>query len=332
MSEAETDLLKILSGETPGPFVCDVDPIGADSDKEHVIAKKTAGWIVCGVLLNDQGQVLMMQEAKRSCRGTWYLPAGRIEPNETFQEAVCREVEEETGLTFEPSTLLMAEVNGGHWVRLTFTGTVTGGKLKTPAEADGESLQACWCSVQDVRTESDMPIRAKDIFPIIDLAVQHQSTPESQKPPCVLPVLQAHKFVSLRLVLLKGCSEGNVPELLVRTTPTPHLPTTRMLLKDWSIILPLLRLLRTALVLTGDALSGKLPIQLAGVLGVEHLGKPHGLADGICLTLLYTLAIGEDTPTETTHEYSWCPVTNEELRARLIDTCENNKCIKFKVH
>lgn len=49
------------------------------------------------------------QEAKPSCSGQWYLPAGRMEPGETIQEAVKREVLEETGLDMEPTTLLMVE-------------------------------------------------------------------------------------------------------------------------------------------------------------------------------------------------------------------------------
>jgi 8-oxo-dGDP phosphatase len=34
----------------------------------------------------------MVQEAKASCRGKWYLPAGRMERNESIVDAVKREV------------------------------------------------------------------------------------------------------------------------------------------------------------------------------------------------------------------------------------------------
>ena len=47
--------------------------------------KRNVAYIVCGVLFDEAGQVLMMQEAKRSCYGHWYLPAGRMEPNETIR-------------------------------------------------------------------------------------------------------------------------------------------------------------------------------------------------------------------------------------------------------
>jgi len=47
--------------------------------------RQTVTYIVCTVLVNDRDEILMVQEAKKSCRGTWYLPAGRMEPNETLE-------------------------------------------------------------------------------------------------------------------------------------------------------------------------------------------------------------------------------------------------------
>jgi 8-oxo-dGTP pyrophosphatase MutT (NUDIX family) len=37
-----------------------------------------------------------MQEAKRSCRGQWYLPAGKVEPGETIE--VCGMVGKKHGI------------------------------------------------------------------------------------------------------------------------------------------------------------------------------------------------------------------------------------------
>lgn len=44
----------------------------------------TVTYVVVGVVLRE-GKVLMMQEAKPSCRGRWYLPAGRMEAGETVE-------------------------------------------------------------------------------------------------------------------------------------------------------------------------------------------------------------------------------------------------------
>lgn len=40
------------------------------------------------VLFNPDNEVLLMQEAKRSCAGQWYLPAGRMEPGEDIKVIV----------------------------------------------------------------------------------------------------------------------------------------------------------------------------------------------------------------------------------------------------
>lgn len=46
------------------------------------VVKKSVTYIVAAVVVNEKDEVLMMQEAKSSCAGTWYLPAGRMEPGE----------------------------------------------------------------------------------------------------------------------------------------------------------------------------------------------------------------------------------------------------------
>lgn len=39
---------------------------------------ETVTYIVAGVILNEYGDVLMMQEAKPSCAGKWYVVCGMI--------------------------------------------------------------------------------------------------------------------------------------------------------------------------------------------------------------------------------------------------------------
>lgn len=58
-----------------------------DDFLEHYVpvTKETVTYIVAGIFFNDQGELLMMQEAKKSCYESWYLPAGRMEPNETIE-------------------------------------------------------------------------------------------------------------------------------------------------------------------------------------------------------------------------------------------------------
>lgn len=80
-----------------------------------------------------------MQEAKRECYGSWYLPAGRMEPRETVVEAMRREVQEETGLQCRPLTLLAVEERGPAWIRFVFLARPTGGGAR-PGDARGGGL------------------------------------------------------------------------------------------------------------------------------------------------------------------------------------------------
>merc|ERR1712038_1736821 len=91
-------------------------------------------------------------------------------------KAAKREVLEETGLEFELSTLFLVETAQGSWYRFVVTGNVTGGRLKTPAEADSESLQAKWIS--DL---AELSLRANDVIPLVDrgrqFAMRRQNDP-----------------------------------------------------------------------------------------------------------------------------------------------------------
>ena len=41
-------------------------------------------YIVAAVVISD-GKLLMTREGFEPCRGQWYLPAGRLDPNETLE-------------------------------------------------------------------------------------------------------------------------------------------------------------------------------------------------------------------------------------------------------
>jgi mutator protein MutT len=60
-----------------------------------------------GAVVVHEGRVLLIRRGKEPLRGRWLVPGGTVEWGETLQEAVVREVEEETGLVVRPRELLV---------------------------------------------------------------------------------------------------------------------------------------------------------------------------------------------------------------------------------
>ena len=53
-----------------------------------------------GAIVHDSnGRLLLVRRANPPGEGMWSIPGGRVEPNETDEAAVTREVSEETGLS-----------------------------------------------------------------------------------------------------------------------------------------------------------------------------------------------------------------------------------------
>jgi ADP-ribose pyrophosphatase YjhB (NUDIX family) len=60
-----------------------------------------------GAVVVHDGRVLLIRRGKEPLRGRWLVPGGAVEWGETLQEALVREVEEETGLVVRPRELLV---------------------------------------------------------------------------------------------------------------------------------------------------------------------------------------------------------------------------------
>jgi len=97
-------------------------------------------------------RVLLVRRARPPYAGLWSLPGGKTEANETAQDAVRRELNEETGIEAEIEGVVDTKIvpdEGGDSItyRLTvFYGRPTGGRL----EAGGDAEAAEWVHLDNV--------------------------------------------------------------------------------------------------------------------------------------------------------------------------------------
>jgi 8-oxo-dGTP diphosphatase len=61
---------------------------------------------VGAVVLREDGAVLLVRRARPPAVGSWTLPGGKVEAGETLEQAIAREVHEETGLRVEVGAIL----------------------------------------------------------------------------------------------------------------------------------------------------------------------------------------------------------------------------------
>lgn len=90
----------------------------------------------CGAfILNDKGQLLLQLRNKAPEKEYWSIPGGRVELFETFENAVKREVKEETGAEVEVIRLLgicdhIIKSEERHWVSPSYLCKITEGEPK----------------------------------------------------------------------------------------------------------------------------------------------------------------------------------------------------------
>ena len=57
--------------------------------------------VTCSLVIEQDGRLLLVQEADPDIYGLWNQPAGHVEPGETFEACALREAREETGCEVE---------------------------------------------------------------------------------------------------------------------------------------------------------------------------------------------------------------------------------------
>lgn len=105
--------------------------------------------VAVGAIAVRDGCLLMVRRARDPGGGLWSLPGGRVERGELLEEAVTREVREETGVEVTVRTLagIFEVVGDPHYVVLDFLAEPAG---DAPPRAAQDAAEARWVPLDDV--------------------------------------------------------------------------------------------------------------------------------------------------------------------------------------
>ena len=99
---------------------------------------------VGGVVIDSTGRALVVRRATEPLKGRWSIPGGLVHLGETLQEAVEREIAEETGLTVKAEAVIEVldridrenERVRYHYVLVDYLCAVVAGQARAASDAD----------------------------------------------------------------------------------------------------------------------------------------------------------------------------------------------------
>lgn len=103
-----------------------------------------------GAVVVRDGRLLLIRRGRGPAQGLWSVPGGRVEWGETLQEAVVREVVEETGLDVVcgPYIGFVERMSADyHYVILDFWATAA---TDGPLVAGDDAAEAAWVPLADL--------------------------------------------------------------------------------------------------------------------------------------------------------------------------------------
>ena len=143
----------------------------------------------------QNGRLLLVRRASRRGRGNWQVPGGFIEPDETIEQAVVREVVEEASVTTEVEGILglrnRYDPDAGNSLYIVLLLRPVSGE----PEPDGKEVdRAAYFTMAE--------IRALDQVPSINLEIAQRALSTDKR--LLMPHVLAHQVTGLPYMLFVG--------------------------------------------------------------------------------------------------------------------------------
>ena len=137
-----------------------------------LVSEKKIVTVVAGALVDTDGRVLLAQRPEgKSLAGMWEFPGGKIDPGETPEEALIRELDEELGIElcptcFAPLTFVSHTYETFHLLMMLYMVNRWDG---IPESKEGQALT--WKRPRDMRT-MPMPPADLPLIPVLEEALK----------------------------------------------------------------------------------------------------------------------------------------------------------------
>ena len=126
----------------------------------------TAPVVGVGGVVVREGRALLVRRGKEPLYGRWVVPGGTVELGESLEDALVREMEEETGLRVEPIEILTVfdrihREEGQvvhHFVIVDYLCRWRSGE----ARAGSDALEVAWASASELAAY-DLPAKALEV-------------------------------------------------------------------------------------------------------------------------------------------------------------------------
>jgi len=124
---------------------------------------------VVGAIIEKNGKILLVKEAKAAAKDKWNTPAGWLDVGENPVDGAKREVEEETGLQFTPTDILgvyslvkvkQEGVHTSHPIKIIFLGRVSDERTR---ELEDDISETKWFTPEEIENMGPDTLRDMDI-------------------------------------------------------------------------------------------------------------------------------------------------------------------------